>query len=134
MNSVVLPGIKCLGRNSERPFACEIDSSGTQNSHYIFSPPFEILEYQLHLCCTRSTPSYKLLSEYNLILTQRLTSYPLVLVELSCGSFSFARVTSELPISRTVVALHRKGDARVTNELLLVDMWLLCVAGTYLCS
>ena len=40
---------------------------------------------------------------------QRLTSYPLVLVGLYCGSSSFARVTNELP---------------------LVVLWLLCVAGT----
>jgi hypothetical protein len=58
------------------------------------------------ICCTRSTPSYKLISEYNLLLTQRLTSYPLVLVGLSCGISSFAKVTDELPTSRTVVALR----------------------------
>jgi hypothetical protein len=60
-------------------------------------------------CYTRSTPSYKLLSEYTLLLTQRLTSYPPVLVGLYYGSSSFARVTNELP---------------------LVVLWLLCVAGT----
>jgi hypothetical protein len=60
-------------------------------------------------CYTRSTPSYKLLSEYNLLLTQRLTSYPLVLGVLYCGSSSFARVTNELPLG---------------------VLWLLCVAGT----
>jgi hypothetical protein len=64
-------------------------------------------------CYTRATPSYKLLSEYNLLLTQRLTIYPLVLVGLYCGSSSFAGVTNELP---------------------LIVLWLLCVAGTYLCS
>jgi hypothetical protein len=50
--------------------------------------------------------SYRLLSDYNLILAQKLTSYPLVLVGLSCGSSSFARVSNELPTSRTVVALR----------------------------
>jgi hypothetical protein len=33
-------------------------------------------------CYTRSTLSYKLLLEYNLLLTQRITSYPLALVGL----------------------------------------------------
>jgi hypothetical protein len=61
-------------------------------------------------CYIRSTPSYKILSEYTLILTQGLTSYPLVLVGLSCCCSSFTRVTNELPTSRTVVALRRKGD------------------------
>jgi hypothetical protein len=60
-------------------------------------------------CCARSTPNYKLLSGYNLLLMQMLTSYPLVLVGLYCGSSSFARVTNELPIG---------------------VQWLLCVAGT----
>jgi hypothetical protein len=60
-------------------------------------------------CYTRSTPSYKLISEYNLLLTQRLTSCPLVLGVLYCGSSSFARVTNELPLG---------------------VLWLLCVAGT----
>jgi hypothetical protein len=55
-------------------------------------------------------PSYKLLSEYSLLLTQRLTSYSVVLVGPSCGSFSFAKVTDELPTSGIVVALRRKGD------------------------
>jgi hypothetical protein len=64
---------------------------------------------QVVLCYTRSTPSYKLLIEYNLLLTQRLTSYPLVLGVLHCGSSSFARVTNELPLG---------------------VLWLLCVAGT----
>jgi hypothetical protein len=59
-------------------------------------------------CYTRSTPSYKLLSKYNLLLTQRLTSYPLVLGVLYCGSSSFARVTNEPPLG---------------------VLWLLCVAG-----
>jgi hypothetical protein len=49
------------------------------------------------------------LFEYNFLVTQRLTSYPLVQVGLYCGRYSFARVTNELP---------------------LVGMWLLCVAGT----
>jgi hypothetical protein len=61
-------------------------------------------------CYTRSTPSYKLLSEYNLLLTQRLMNYPRVLGGLFCGSSSFAKVTDELPTSRNVVALRRKGD------------------------
>jgi hypothetical protein len=60
-------------------------------------------------CYTRSTASYKLRIEYNLLLTQRLTSYPLVLGVLYCGSSSFARVTNELPLG---------------------VLWLLCVAGT----
>jgi hypothetical protein len=60
------------------------------------------------ICYTRSNPSYKLLSEYNLLLTQRLTSYPLVLGVLYCGSSSFASVT---------------------NELSLGVLWLLCVSG-----
>jgi hypothetical protein len=63
------------------------------------------------LCYTRSTASYKLLSEYNLVLTQRLKSYPLVLVALYCGSSRFAMVTNELPLG---------------------VLWLLCVAGTSL--
>jgi hypothetical protein len=45
------------------------------------SPLMELADIVLD-CYTRSAPSYKLLSEYNLILTQRLTSYPLVLVGL----------------------------------------------------
>jgi hypothetical protein len=55
-------------------------------------------------------PHLKLLSEYDRLLTQRLASYPLVLVGLSCGSSSFAKMTDELPTSRPVVALRRKGD------------------------
>jgi hypothetical protein len=66
---------------------------------------------------TRPTLRYKLLLEYNLLLTQRLTSYPLVLVGLSCGSSSFARVTNELPTSRTVVALHREHLALLVGRL-----------------
>jgi hypothetical protein len=65
--------------------------------------------YLLPSCYTRSIPSHKLLSESNLLLTQRLTSYPLVLVGLYCGSSSFARVTNELPLG---------------------VLWLLCIAGT----
>jgi hypothetical protein len=68
-------------------------------------------------CYTRSTPSYKLLSEYNLFLTQRPTSYPLELVGLSCGSFSFERVTNELPTSRTVAALRRGHLALIVVRL-----------------
>jgi hypothetical protein len=79
----------------------------------------------LGVCYTRSTPSYKLLSEYNLHLTQRLTSYPLVLVGLSCGCSIFAKVTDELPL----VGLWLLGVLRVTNELSLVGLWLLCIAG-----
>jgi hypothetical protein len=70
----------------------------------------------MDLCFTRSTPSYKVLSEYNLLLTQRLTSYPLVPVGLSCGSSSFAKATNELLTSRTVVSLHRKGDYRASTS------------------
>jgi hypothetical protein len=60
-------------------------------------------------CYTRSSPSYKLLLEYNLLLTQRLASHPLALVVLHCGSSSIARVANELPLG---------------------VLWLLCVAGT----
>jgi hypothetical protein len=35
---------------------------------------------RMTLCCTRSTPCYKLLLEYILLLKQRLTSYQMVLV------------------------------------------------------
>jgi hypothetical protein len=66
---------------------------------------------------TRSTPSYKLLSEYYLLLTKRLTGYPLVLVGLSCGSSSFARVTNELPNCRTVVALRHGHLALLVGRL-----------------
>jgi hypothetical protein len=79
------------------------------NSEILFMIDRDVVQWQVG-CYTRSTPtSYKLLSEYNLLLTQRLTSYPLVLVGLYCGSSSFARVTNELP---------------------LVVLWLFCVAGT----
>jgi hypothetical protein len=59
---------------------------------------------------TRSTPSYEVLSEYNSLFAQRLTSYTLVLVGLPCGSSSFAKVTNELPTSRNMISLHRKSD------------------------
>jgi hypothetical protein len=88
-------------------------------------------------CYTRSTPSYKLLSKYNLILTQWLTSYPQALVQLSCGSYCFARVTKELPkvrlwllcvervtielsTSKNLVALRRKGVKRAFNSMAVV--------------
>jgi hypothetical protein len=49
-----------------------------------------------------------------------LTSYPLLLVGLLCGSSSFAKVTNKLPTSRTVVALRRKGDKRTSTSKTLV--------------
>jgi hypothetical protein len=61
------------------------------------------------LCYTRSTLSYKLLSKDNLLLMQRLLSYQLILVGLYSGSSSLARLTNELPLG---------------------VLWLLCVAGT----
>jgi hypothetical protein len=71
---------------------------------------------------TRSTPSYKPLSEYNLLLTRRLTSYSLVLVGLSCGSSSFAKVIDKLPASRTVVAMRRKGDLQASTTRIVVTL------------
>jgi hypothetical protein len=77
----------------------------------IFAPlrrqgPFLIRQWQLSTVVLHVTPVRPLaiaITEYNLLLAQRITSYPLVLVGLSCGCSSFARVTNELPISRTVV-------------------------------
>jgi hypothetical protein len=68
-------------------------------------------------CYARSIPSYKLLSEFNLILTQRLTSYPLVLVGLSCGTSRFAKVTDELPTSINVLFLLRGHVALLAGRL-----------------
>jgi hypothetical protein len=76
-----------------------------------FSPSSVTMYY------TRSTPSYKLLSEYNLLLKQRLTSYLLALLVLSCDRSSLAKVTNELPTSRTVVALRRGHLALLVGRL-----------------
>jgi hypothetical protein len=68
------------------------------------------------LCYTRSTPSHKIIFEYNynLLLTERLTRYPLALVGLRHGSSSFARVLNELPLG----VLCR--DARIFDKFIFI--------------
>jgi hypothetical protein len=72
-----------------------------------------------HLCYTQSTPSYKLLSEYNLLLTQRLASYPLGVLWLLCvAGTSFAPSTAQLscpPLSLPTQLSESKAASYIDN-------------------